>query len=127
MPGPRVPDRRLAGPTLAAPALLAVTACSDTDASPLGDPTVITLGVEATEPPITESASVATSAPAAPIDATDATAATVPVDAPAMLAQALDGVAAGFHFRTAVSVAPTLRTDSGKATFCATVRCGNSE
>ena len=59
MPGPRVPDRRLAGLTLAATALLAVTACSDTDASPLGDPTVITLGVEATEPPITESASVA--------------------------------------------------------------------
>ncbi len=107
MPGPRVPDRRLAGLTLAATALLAVTACSDTGASPLGDPTVITLGVEATEPPITESAPVATSAPAAPIDTTAATAATVPVDAPAMLAQALDGVAAGFHFRTAVSVAGT--------------------
>jgi hypothetical protein len=106
-----VADRRRAGSrssaarislVLTATALVAVSACSDPDA-PTSDPTVITLGVEATDTPITETAPASTAAPAAVPPSS--VVATVPVDAPAMLAQSLDGVTAGFHFRTTVEVA----------------------
>lgn len=87
---------------LTATALVAVSACSEPDDSGVGDATVITLGVEATDTPITETAPAETIAVTVPASTV---AATVPVDGAAMLAQALDGVAAGFHFRTSVTVA----------------------
>ncbi len=93
--------RRRALTSAVATTLLVVAAggCSNDDTGgELGDATVITLAAATADPTTTK-------APEPVPPATEAPAVTVPIDAPAMLQASLDSLAAGYHFRTSVSVA----------------------
>lgn len=92
----RSTSRRARWSMVAAVVMTAATVgCSGADESTSDEPTVVTLGAAA-------EATTLAPEPAAPTTA--APPATVAIDAPAMLQQALDAVAAGYHFRTAVTV-----------------------
>jgi hypothetical protein len=92
--------RRAVAAAITATLLVAAAGgCSNDDTGgALGDATVITLAATSSDPTTTQAPE-----PAPP--ATEAPAVTVPIDAPAMLQASLDTLAAGYHFRTSVSVA----------------------